>query len=239
MERPRRTHAEARAQMRAGILRLGTAQLAEVGAAGLSVREIARGLGVASSAIYRHVANRDELLTLLVVEAYTDLANAVAPRTPATEAPAQRLRQLARGVREWAVAHPESWALLYGSPVPGYRAPAAQTTPVGTRVMVQFLGVLAAGDPEVRRSERAPVSAALAAELAAGIAELTDDEGARLAREAVDAPGFAADALESWTGLIGIVSAEVFGQLGSDLAAHGGELLERWTATTAERFGLR
>lgn len=224
--------------MRAGILRLGTAQLAEVGAAGLSVREIARRLGVASSAIYRHVANRDELLTLLVVEAYTDLADAVAARAPATEAPAQRLRQLARGVREWAVAHPESWALLYGSPVPGYRAPAAQTTPVGTRVMVQFLGVLAAGDPEVRHSARPPVSAALAAELAAGIAELTGDEGARLARVAAEAPGFAADALESWTGLVGVVSAEVFGQLGSDLAAHGRELLERWATTTAERFGL-
>ncbi|MEV8339374.1 TetR/AcrR family transcriptional regulator [Leucobacter sp. NPDC077196] len=239
MERPRRTHAEARAQMRAGILRLGRAQLAEVGAAGLSVREIARGLGVASSAIYRHVANRDALLTLLVVDAYTELAEAVAARVSANEAPARRLRQLACGMREWAVAHPESWALLYGSPVPGYQAPAAQTTPVGTRVMVQFLGVLAAGNAAVRHSERPPVSAGLAAELSGGIEELSRDADQDLAAEAASAPPFAADALESWTALIGIISAEIFGQLGSDLAAYGEELLQRWTMTTAHRFGLR
>ena len=49
------------------IVELGNAQLSESGAGGLSVREIARGLGMVSSAIYRYVASRDELLTLLSV----------------------------------------------------------------------------------------------------------------------------------------------------------------------------
>ena len=249
MERPRRTHAEARAEMRAGILRLGRAQLAEKGAAGLSVREIARGLGVASSAIYRHVENRDALLTLLLVEAYTDLADTALAGDDLEESPRSRLAALARGMRAWAVADPARWALAYGSPVPGYAAPAEQTTEPGTRLMAAFLGLLArAGTPPGGETgeagnesaggpaddpgsghRAAPLSAELAAELEAGSAEL-----------GVSAPPeLAAAGVEVWTGLIGLISAEAFGQLGPDLAKHGEELLGRWIETTADRFGLR
>lgn len=214
--------------MREGILRLGNEQLAQVGAAALSVREIARGLGVASSAIYRHVANRDELLTLLLVDAYGDLADAALFGDDPGAPPAERLAALARGARDWAVANPARWALAYGSPVPGYAAPAERTTAPGTRVMAAFLAILALGDaPDGPRGSR-PVSEGLAAELASGVEEL----GVRAD------PGLAAAAVEAWTGLIGLISAEVFGQLGPDLAEHGAELLERWTAETARRFGL-
>lgn len=219
--------------MREGILRLGNAQLAGVGAAALSVREIARGLGVASSAIYRHVANRDELLTLLLVDAYTDLAESALARDVPTAQARERLANLATGLRAWAVAHPARWALAYGSPVPGYAAPAEQTTGPGTRVMGVFLTLLTqeTGAGRVHGAQQVdarPVSEALAAELAAGGAELG---------VAAD-PELAAAAVEAWTGLIGLISAEVFGQLGPDLARHGSELIERWVATTASRFGL-
>ena len=245
MERPRRTHAEARAEMRAGILRLGRAQLAERGAAGLSVREIARGLGVASSAIYRHVENRDALLTLLLVEAYTDLADTALAGDDPEKPPRSRLAALARGMRAWAVADPARWALAYGSPVPGYAAPAEQTTGPGTRVMAAFLGLLSqAGAPlGCARSEAAhdpagdpgsgcrtsPLSAELAAELEEGATELG----------IAAPPELAAAGIEAWTGLIGLISAEAFGQLGPDLARHGEELLGRWIDTTADLFGLR
>lgn len=235
MERPRRTHAEARAQMREGILRLGNEQLAEVGAAALSVREIARGLGVASSAIYRHVANRDELLTLLIIDAYEDLAQASIPRahelTPAS--PAEQVAEIARGMRAWAVANPARWALAYGTPVPGYQAPAEHTNTPGTRVMAAFLGVLTAGvlrdAPTAASVHASPaVSAALSAELAVGAAEFG------LAFD----PALGVAAIETWSSLVGMVSAEVFQQLGPDLAAHGEELLEHWIAATVWRFGL-
>lgn len=250
MDRPRRTHAEARARMREGILRLGNEQLVEVGAAALSVREIARGLGVASSAIYRHVANRDELLTLLLVDAYTDLADAALAQDDPTAPSAERLAALARAMRAWALAQPARWALAYGSPVPGYAAPAEQTTGPGTRVMAAFLGLLADGSREGSGAARgaqaaesgtsasegsppaeanpAPLSAGLAQELAAGAAELGVDAD----------PALAAAAVEAWTGLIGLLSAEVFGQLGPELSRHGAELLERWIAVTTARFGL-
>lgn len=226
MERPRRTHAEARAQMREGLLRAGNAQLAEAGAAALSMREIARELGVASSAIYRHVADRDALLTLLLVDAYTDLASEALAGDDPEAAPRERLAALARGVRRWAVANPARWALAYGSPVPGYAAPAEQTTEPGTRVMARFLTLFTRSTAD--RGDAASLTPGLAAELEKGGAELGID---------VD-PALSAAALEAWTGLIGLVSAEVFGQLGPDLARHGDELLERWIATTAARFGL-
>ncbi len=233
--------------MRAGIVRHGRAQLAEKGAAALSVREIARGLGVASSAIYRHVANRDALLTLLVVDAYTELARHVEagidvglrPEGPAGADDATRLGRLARAMREWAIAQPASWALLYGSPVPGYEAPAGETTSPGTRVMAMFVGALAGGSAARRDPDGPRVSPALASVLAAGVADLDAQHSfPQFARLAFEAPGFAADAIEAWTGLIGLISAEIFEQLGPDLARHGEELLERWVARTVVRFGL-
>ena len=233
MNRPRRTHAEARAQMREGILRLGNEQLAEVGAAALSVREIARGLGVASSAIYRHVANRDELLTLLIIDAYDDLANSALPAPGSRASHAKQFAMIARNMREWALAHPARWALAYGTPVPGYQAPAEQTNQPGTRVMAVVIGLLSSGTLQsgavpVPGQKLSPVSAALHNELAAGAAEfgITFD------------PVLGVAALETWSSLIGMISAEVFEQLGPDLALHGAELLERWITSTIWRFDL-
>lgn len=227
MNRPRRSHAEAREQMRAGILRYGNEQLEQVGAAGLSVREIARSLDVASSAIYRHVTNRDELLTLLIVDAYTDLATAALADDSPADSASHRLGLLARNMREWAIRNPARWALAYGSPVPGYAAPAEQTGEPGTRVMAMFLGLMVAGAGMEAVGED-PVSEGLSAELMKGAAELGVLVDSRLAAAAV----------EAWTGLVGLVSAEVFGQLGPDLAQHGAELLDRWISATTARFAL-
>jgi len=66
---------ETRGQIEARIVELGRRHLVDRGAAGLSLRAIARDLGMVSSAVYRYVASRDELLTLLVVDAYSDLAD--------------------------------------------------------------------------------------------------------------------------------------------------------------------
>ncbi|MBJ7387276.1 MAG: helix-turn-helix transcriptional regulator, partial [Mycolicibacterium sp.] len=64
---------DARDRIERRIIELARRQLATDGAAGLSVRAIARDLGMVSSAVYRYVASRDDLLTLLIVDAYTDL----------------------------------------------------------------------------------------------------------------------------------------------------------------------
>ena len=61
--------------------------------------------------------------------------------------------------------------------------------------------------------------------------------------DALDAAGFdgartAADGVLAWSSLIGLISAEIFGQLGPELTALGGELLDRWIADTTCHFGL-
>ncbi|MGV0869071.1 TetR/AcrR family transcriptional regulator [Corynebacterium kalidii] len=227
MNKPRRTHAQARAEMRDGILQLGRAQLATRSAADLSVREIARGLGVASSAVYRHVKNRDELVTLLVIDAYEELADAAVPQTHSAEiGGSSALRSLAHRIRSWAIANPSRWALIYGTPVPGYAAPPDETTPPGTRVMAAFLEILAQGTVN---APVPPPSPGLAAKLQASAAELGMTQ---------IAPQLLATGVDAWTSLIGVISAEIFHQLGSDFDTYGPELLDRWVASTASMFTL-
>lgn len=226
----RGTHAEARARMRKGILRVGNAQLESRGAAALSVREIARELGVASSAIYRHVADRDALLTLLVVDAFDDLGDAIdraLDSVPAGGAePRAALAALARTMREWAIAHPQRWVLVYGTPIMGYAAPAEQTTVPGTRAMARLAGILATGS--LPSDAVGSASSGLVDELRVSTEELG------LAPD----PVLLAEGIGTWSSLVGTVSAEVFGQLGTDLARYGAELLDRWIASTSARFGL-
>ena len=132
------SRADRRQDVTARILEIARRHLAEEGAASLSLRAVTRELGMVSSAVYRYVANRDELLTLLVVDAYTDLADAVdrAVAADARKGWQQRVVTGCLAFRAWAVADPARYALLYGSPVPGYTAPAERTTEPGTRVVL-------------------------------------------------------------------------------------------------------
>ncbi|MDD2857256.1 MAG: TetR/AcrR family transcriptional regulator [Candidatus Nanopelagicales bacterium] len=199
-----RTRREAaREELTAQILELGRAHLAVEGAAGLSLRAIARDLGMVSSAVYRYVPSRDALLTLLIVDAY-DALGAVAETAEARVARADlmgRFVAVAMAVRTWALEHPHEYALIYGSPVPGYAAPEATIGPA-SRVPTLLLTILAqmpepaAGlapaEAKVVRTAIAP----LASSAAGGI----PDE--RIAR-----------GLASWATLLGAVSLEVFGHL--------------------------
>ena len=137
---------DSRERIEAQIIELGRRHLVEHGAAGLSLRAIARDLGMVSSAVYRYVSSRDELLTLLLVDAYSDLADAVdRARDAVREVWSDDVVAIAHAARDWAVAHPASWALLYGSPVPGYHAPAERTVGPGTRVVGALFDAVAAG----------------------------------------------------------------------------------------------
>ncbi len=189
-----------RQQLDQQILEAGRAQLAEVGAAALSVRAIARELGMVSSAVYRYVASRDELLTRLVVAAYDDLADHVEEAVAAAPtAPPTRIRAAMSAFRGWAVTHRSEFALLYGSPVPGYHAPAEQTTGPGTRVIELLLALC---DEAVLRAPEA-VSAGTGA-LPAELRAVANEFGV-----SIDAGGILV-ALALWTWLIGAVGQEVF-----------------------------
>ncbi|MDT5176410.1 MAG: hypothetical protein QOJ95_608 [Mycobacterium sp.] len=209
---------ESRDRIEREIVEVGRRHLVTDGAAALSLRAIARDLGMVSSAVYRYVASRDELLTLLIVDAYTELADAV--DRAGEDAAGQwrdRLLAMARAARRWAVDQPASWALMYGSPVPGYHAPADITVGPGTRVVGAMFAVVAEGIAagEVPESGSAPSPATSA-----------DFDGVR---EEFGFPGGDAAVMKCfllWAALVGAISLEVFGQYGADTLSRPDEVFD-------------
>jgi len=138
---PPKSRAENRAEQTRAILDRARAQLAEVGPAALSVRQIARDVGLVSSAVYRYFPSRDELLTALIVESYDELGDAVERADAGVRRRGdldKRFLAVCTAIRDWARANPHEYALLYGSPVPGYVAPQTTTTSAG-RITGAFL----------------------------------------------------------------------------------------------------
>lgn len=199
---------DSRMRIEREIVEVGRRHLVTEGAAGLSLRAIARDLGMVSSAVYRYVASRDDLLTLLIVDAYTDLADAVDDTGASATGPwRERLFAMAKAARGWAIAHPASWALMYGSPVPGYHAPADATVGPGTRVIASLFALVAEGVAAGEISESGPVpTAATSADFDAVRAEFGFTGG--------DATVLRCFLL--WATLVGAISLEVFGQYGAD-----------------------
>ncbi len=94
--------------------------------------------------MYRYVASRDELLTMLIVAAYDSLGIAAEAQEAAVARAdlAGRWLAVCGAVREWALANPNEHALIYGTPVPGWVAPPATIAPAA-RVSSVLLGILA------------------------------------------------------------------------------------------------
>lgn len=231
--RPVTPRAQARERTMRRIVELGNAQLVECGAGGLSVREIARGLGMVSSAVYRYVRSRDELLTLLIIDAYGDLADAVdGALDEASEAPRERFTALAESMVQWAIAHPERWTLLYGTPVSGYDAPAESTNADGTRVMARMLAIAAAADADAAADAGASAGRGQGVHVTPDVRALLD---AHLEEFGVESDAMAAmRAVTAWSSLVGIISAHVFRQLGADAAAIGEQILGSQTELLAD-----
>jgi AcrR family transcriptional regulator len=193
----------ARAELTREITAEARRQLAVHGAGELSLRAVARELGMASSAVYRYFPSRDDLLTALIIEAYDAIGAAAETAAGAAPAAARvRWRAACHAIRAWALAHPHEYALIYGSPVPGYHAPQA-TVPAAIRVAELLGGLLPAARPPQDGPQDGPLPA-----------ELTRQAGT--VADAI-APGVPAAVVTrgmiALTQLYGMVSFELFGQL--------------------------
>jgi AcrR family transcriptional regulator len=200
----RSARARVRVELTREILEAARRQLATEGAAGLSLRAVARELGMVSSALYRYFPSRDDLLTALIIEGYEALAAAVQEAETEAGCPrsdlAGRCRATCRAVRAWALVHPHEYALLYGSPVPGYRAPEATIGPA-SRVTEGFVA-------QLREAAAAGLSGAT---LSRDPAPAVLHPDTRLVLEGVP-DELAVRGLMVWTGLFGFISFELFGQ---------------------------
>ena len=135
-------------------------QIAREGAPSLSLRGVARDIGMSPAGLYRYYDGRDDLLTDLITDAYTDLAVAVESATVDDARPsAERFADGVRAYRAWALAHPNRFLLIFGTPIPGYEAPeGGPTVEANQRMGRAFFAVAAAGladgsiDPAIGRA---------------------------------------------------------------------------------------
>jgi AcrR family transcriptional regulator len=205
-ERPAPTlRARVRAEMVEEIKQIARRQLAEQGASNLSLRAVAREMGFVSSAIYRYFPSRDELLTALIIDAYNAIGDAVtAAESRVDRADLEgRFGATCHAVRDWARAHPHEYALIYGSPVPGYHAPQDTIGPA-TRV-TNLMGMILV-DGARHGALREPGDERLSIEVATDMVRIGDSfPGVP--------PALMARGLFVWTELFGAVTFELFGRL--------------------------
>ncbi|WP_226345571.1 TetR/AcrR family transcriptional regulator [Agilicoccus flavus] len=141
-----------RRQVRDDVKRVALGQLATGGPQAISLNAIARELGVSGPALYRYVAGRDELLTALVVDAYDDLRDALAGALeagapPASARAARPVTRVARAYRQWALAQPHRYDLLFKPPIPGYDAHADERATAARSLMGVLLAASTASVP--------------------------------------------------------------------------------------------
>jgi AcrR family transcriptional regulator len=196
----------ARLELTEEIKAVGRRHLAEHGASGLSLRAVAREVGMVSSAVYRYFPSRDDLLTALIIDAY----DAVGECAEAADAAARdrgvavRWLNVCEAIRSWALVNAHEYALIYGSPVPGYAAPEATIGPA-SRVPLVLLRLLADGvtSGEVVAGDIPPMSRVVRSDLA-----LLRRTAAPSVPDAVLSRAFGV-----WAQLLGTINLEMFGHL--------------------------
>ncbi len=178
--------------------------MAEKGTVGLSLRAIAREMGVTAPALYSYYDNLDDLITALILDAFNALADAVESAAESDGTALDRLWAATMAYRHYALDYPVDFQLIYGSPIPGYEAPREITVPASTRTLLVFAGLMQQaidnGDVALPDGYRTPP-----ASIAAHIQTLGNFN---LSLEA----GYAT--LSAWPRIHGIVMLEIFGHIG-------------------------
>src|SRR5690625_333986 len=200
---PRTARELAQVEMQRRILQAAREQLTTVGPAQLSLRAIARELGMVSSAIYRYVASRDELITRLILESFHNLGDAVAAACQYAEKdPRSQLQTWAHTLRDWALEHPYDWALIYGVPIPGYAAPSDTLEPA-RRVNEPVLALYPDFQPDLESGQLLEASEAALAPLRS----MLDAEG----KFEKAGQGTATAMMLAWSSIHGFISLELGG----------------------------
>jgi AcrR family transcriptional regulator len=144
MPRPKRTAKSTNLQE--AIKETAWRQIAEFGAPALSLRAIARTLGITAPAIYNYYPRRDDLVTALIIDAYTSFGDSqlVARDAVAAEDLVGRMRAIGVAYRTWAHTHPQRYQLIFGTPIPGYEAPVEKVLPAAARSLSALVSVVEA-----------------------------------------------------------------------------------------------
>ncbi|WP_280419720.1 TetR/AcrR family transcriptional regulator [Nocardia carnea] len=213
-----------RAETSREIKTIALRQMTDAGPGAISLRGIAREMGMTARAIYSYFPTRDDLITALISEIGASLAEALETATqavPDTD-PGGRLVAWGQALREWALEHPEGFRLFYGHPIPGYQPPAGgPVDQTARRVCRSLTGLVAAVwlDGRCRRSAETSWS------------DLHPDYVAKIRKDLPDVPPAAAAlALRVWGRMHGLVTLEIDGHIHAvardPAALHHAEMLD-------------
>ncbi len=233
MTRPKREGGRERSQTVSRIKAIAHSQMAQYGTAGLSLRGIAREMGMTAPAIYNYFPRLDDLITALIVDAFSALA--VSMETAEGEldssSPYENVVELCVAYRAWAAGHPFEFQLIYGNPIPGYHAPEEITIPLARRPFLGlfrwFLTAYAAGELAIP-----PEYSSVPAPMAEGIAVWRNLSG-------IDVPDPLLGLLMSgWSRMHGAVMLELFGHI-QPLVGDPEAFFRYEIGAFASRLGLR
>ena len=186
------------------ILAVAAEMLGREGGAGLTIRSIARELGLAPSALYRYYPSRDAILTALIARAFVGLGDAVGAAARSCPDSLEATLAACHAFRNWALAHPHEFGLIFGTPVPGYAWPEDMNL-YAVRVEAELLDLLRRGLADGNVRIPADDQPAALAEALGGFVALAKFEPLT--------PVEAAAALQFWLLLLGTVTGELFGHL--------------------------
>jgi AcrR family transcriptional regulator len=233
MVRPKRNEALGRDEMTGRIKAAARDQMAAYGTAGLSLRGVARELHITAPAIYNYFPRLDDLITALIVDAFSALAEAMrAAEAGATSALAgDRIEAMALAYRGWAVAHPVDFQLIYGNPIPGYVAPAEITAPLALSAFLGmfrcYMSAYSAGELRVPPEYAGPPR-----EIEVVLERLQEDSGEPVPAEV------AALLASSWARIHGLVLLELFEHI-QPLVGDPAEFYRYEVRALLQRLGLR
>jgi len=205
-------------------------QMAENGAAALSLNAIAREMGMSTPALYRYFKNRDALVTELIIEAYQALGDRLEAADKAIESEKYHVRfhAVCQAYRNWAVAYPQAYTLIYGTPIPHYHAPRERTVPLAGRIMTIFGTILG----EAWQADEITMPASYT-QISAHNQQIIDSLLQDMPAKEATAPIFILTILV-WSRINGVVWSELYGHFVPGMAETGELFQTMITAICAE-----
>ncbi|OHU63629.1 TetR/AcrR family transcriptional regulator [Mycobacteroides chelonae] len=219
-----------RAQTMDEIKSLARQQLAAEGTGGVSLRGIARQMGMAPAALFRYFDTQSALITVLISETYETLAETMlGAKQRAPKNSAAQMRAICTAFRQWALLNPSDFALIAGTPLPGYHAQPSETGPAAARVVLVF-GLTY---HEAIKSGAADPSATAFRPVSPGplLRHLVNETAA------VD-PIVIGVVISAWSSIAGFLASEVFGSLGQ-LVGDADSLFRDHLATVIDGMGFK
>lgn len=212
---------------------LARRQLAEAGPGGLSLRAITREMGMSSSALYRYFSSQDDLVSALIVDAYHSVTAAMVAALGDQGSVDQvaSMSTVFHAHRQWTRDSPSDFALIFGTPVPGYQAPAPVTGPAAGRYGAVMAKVYAAA---VDSGAADPARAEVPESIQLGEAFSSLLEGT----PSTYPPRQAGIVMNAWASIIGFLMVETFGSL-STLIQDPDQLFDAHVRTVLLGMGFR